>query len=126
MDKSEKTGCDVMKQNRTRTRDVRNLGTAIRLRISILFAGIFGLVVFGFLMNVNLAPVRTAGGVDSGTGFTSLMNIFTIPGFIISGAVVAFAANELYKIYTFNSKPKKYGKQARRARRQSLYTHTSK
>lgn len=113
-----------MNQNRTRTHDAKSLGTAIRLRISILSIGVFGLVVFGFLMTINLAPVRTAGGVASGTGFTNLMNIFTIPGFIISGAVVAFAANELYKIYSINNVPKKYGKQARRARRQSA-THSN-
>lgn len=124
-----------MKQRVNRNLDAKNLGTAIRLRMSILFAGFLGLVVFGFLMNANLAPVRTAGGVDSGNGFTNIINILTIPGFIISVAVVAFAANELYKIYASNRLPggssklgssKKYGKKARRARRSALHAHTSK
>ncbi len=124
-----------MRQQVNRNLDAKNLGTAIRLRISILFAGFLGLVVFGFLMNANLAPIRTSGGVDSGNGFTNLINIVTIPGFIISVAVVAFGANELYKIYASNRFPggsskygssKKFGKKARRTRRSSLHTQTSK
>lgn len=113
-----------MNTDRKRLDGRLSLSSKVRLRLGILFTGMFGLVVFGALMNSNIAPGRVGGGQAYADGFHSILNIITIPGFLLSGAIVVFAANELYKCYRDINNPRRYGVEARRARRSALNSHS--
>ena len=76
--------------------------------------GFIGMVVFGFLMDTSLAPIREAATASSDHGFNSFTNSLAIPGFILSVYMCAYGMYSLYKVYHQLNDPRNYGNRSGR------------
>ncbi len=83
-------------------------------RMFLASVGFIGTVVFGFLMDESLAPIREAAITSADNGFNSLTDSFIIPGFLLSVCLCAYGVYELFKIYRRLNDPNNYGNKLRR------------
>lgn len=87
------------------------------LRMVLATLGFIGMVLFGFLMHISLAPIRESADGRVDNGFNSFGDMLLIPAFLFSVYLCAFGVYELYKVYRQLNDPKNYGKRSRRATR---------
>lgn len=84
------------------------------LRMFLATIGFIGMVVFGFLMESLLAPVRVASSSAANNGFNSFGSTLIIPAFVVSVYLFSYGAYELFKIYRNLNDPNNYGNKSRR------------
>jgi len=97
------------------------LSNLTRIRMVMAVAGFIGAVVFGFLMDKSLAPVRetSTASVDAYYGFGSLGNSLIIPGFLLSVGMCAYGVYHLFMLYRQLNDPNSYGRKSRRSSKQA-------
>lgn len=83
-------------------------------RMALAGVGFVGMVVFGFLMDKSLAPIREASGAPADNGFNSFSDGLIIPGFLLSVYMCSYGVYHLYKVYRELNDPKNYGNKPRR------------
>lgn len=88
-------------------------GTLFKIFLAVV--GFIGTLVFGFLMDSSLAPVReTAARASSEYGFNSFTNSLVIPGFIVSVYMCVYGVYGLFKVYRQVNDPKNFRNRSRR------------
>lgn len=88
---------------------------ATSVNIFLAVVGFIGTVVFAFLMDSSLAPVRElATRASSDYGFNTFTNSLVIPGFIVSVCMCAYGVYGLIKIYRQVNDPKNFRNRSRR------------
>jgi len=81
--------------------------------IIVAVVGFIGVVVFGFLMDKLLAPIREASGAPADNGFNTFTDGLIIPAFLLSVCLCFYGVYSLYKVYRQLNDPKSYGNRSR-------------